>query len=345
MIGKILADTDIIKAEPYDSDYSFKPAQGTFEDLRKLLNGLPLFPPPNGIPHEGHLLVNIHTYPSGDEFIWGTDYPDYRVFHSESTYTECEIAELDNFNLWSIGRLRPCSLINTSLELLMLGRVGCSEEERDKISKVSSLVMHLSKASVPIPLIDYLWLANTINQHENISFLPSDALTPSTANEYVDYIENSNTLRNQANDSLSCDCSSIYEVILASLEMLTMLNKRINKCELCDRYFVPSYRSDEIYCEFPNPKYPDKTCREASKLLKTIANNNVDEAARIIKRLKGRLFQKGWRAGYLDAQKAYNQLLTDDKTFRINMKSGKTSREEYEKWVKEMDEKYPKDKG
>ena len=46
--------------------------------------------------------------------------------------------------------------------------------------------------------------------------------------------------------------------------MVQAPNLSIKQCQNCDKYFIPSSRQDEVYCEFPDEK--GKACKEKGAL-------------------------------------------------------------------------------
>ena len=52
---------------------------------------------------------------------------------------------------------------------------------------------------------------------------------------------------------------SFTEIVLAEFNLLDEMNRRIKKCKLCGKFFVP-YQTDSKYCRNPNLKYDGKLC-------------------------------------------------------------------------------------
>lgn len=62
--------------------------------------------------------------------------------------------------------------------------------------------------------------------------------------------------------------NSVYTIesfsSLMMFEYLHMAERsvKVKKCRNCGNYFIPGKRSDAIYCSFPSPSNPEKTCKE-----------------------------------------------------------------------------------
>ncbi len=70
-------------------------------------------------------------------------------------------------------------------------------------------------------------------------------------------------LISMVNTHKSNDISSICYAILEELSKTD--NYPIKKCQNCGMYFIPSFRLDEIYCDYP--KEDGKTCRDQGAIL------------------------------------------------------------------------------
>lgn len=74
----------------------------------------------------------------------------------------------------------------------------------------------------------------------------------------VNKLENGELLIKKHNVYTSERLSNILYVILE--QIVQVPNLPIKQCQNCGKYFIPSSRQDEVYCEFPDEK--GKTCKE-----------------------------------------------------------------------------------
>lgn len=110
-------------------------------------------------------------------------------------------------------------------------------------------------------------------------------------------------------DDLTSICFEVLEQITKNE------NLQIKICANCGRYFIPSYRQSEIYCDLPNvDKSP--TCREkgANEQYKKNLENNKTQA----------LYRKIYRQKFMEAQRK---------------KDSKKIQNDFEKWKKEAKDK------
>ena len=76
--------------------------------------------------------------------------------------------------------------------------------------------------------------------------------------DLLETLQNKNQVLSMSDTHKSNDISSICYAILEELSKTP--NYPIKKCQNCGMYFIPTTKSDEIYCDYP--KEISKTCRE-----------------------------------------------------------------------------------
>lgn len=54
----------------------------------------------------------------------------------------------------------------------------------------------------------------------------------------------------------------LMNIAFSSMQELIRYGKSVKKCRNCGKYFLPSSRSDEIYCDNPSPQEEKLTCKE-----------------------------------------------------------------------------------
>lgn len=60
----------------------------------------------------------------------------------------------------------------------------------------------------------------------------------------------------------SYDITSLKDFCCVNIKYFMDNNIKIHKCNNCGKYFKPTNRSDEVYCNNPSPQNPNKTCKE-----------------------------------------------------------------------------------
>ena len=110
-------------------------------------------------------------------------------------------------------------------------------------------------------------------------------------------------------------------------------NLQIKTCLNCGRYFIPSYRQNEIYCDIPNSDQ-SPTCREKGaneQYKKNLENNKTQALYRRIYRQKFMIAQRNKDSKTI--QKEFTQWKKDAKE-RMNMlKKEKLAEDEVYKWL------------
>ena len=81
--------------------------------------------------------------------------------------------------------------------------------------------------------------------------------------ELLKKLKEESKLISMVNTHKSNDISSVCYAILEELSKTD--NYPIKKCQNCGMYFIPSFRLDEIYCDYP--KEDGKTCRDKGAIL------------------------------------------------------------------------------
>ena len=119
------------------------------------------------------------------------------------------------------------------------------------------------------------FIANII-KHESDVYRYSNKIEvflDSYASKDNDYHEESykSLVEKLENDKLSIKKHNVYtseklsNILYVVLEQVVQApNLPIKQCQNCGKYFIPSSRQDEVYCEFPDEK--GKTCKEKGAL-------------------------------------------------------------------------------
>ena len=119
------------------------------------------------------------------------------------------------------------------------------------------------------------FIANIIKHESDVYRYSSkiEVFLDSYASKDNDYHEESykSLVEKLENDKLSIKKHNIYtseklsNILYVVLEQIVQApNLPIKQCQNCGKYFIPSSRQDEVYCEFPDEK--GKTCKEKGAL-------------------------------------------------------------------------------
>jgi len=146
--------------------------------------------------------------------------------------------------------------------------------------------------------------------------------------------------------------SNLLDICLATLSWLAENNMQIKACKHCGRLFVPSGRSDTMYCDYPSPEMKNKTCREYVPYMKWQEKERGDEARKLHKQVynqKNNLYRR-WKEkeiGGFEVPEDYVKMLQNDlyrfanqsDEWKNNVENGTATQEEYVKWLKSEKDK------
>lgn len=76
---------------------------------------------------------------------------------------------------------------------------------------------------------------------------------------------------------------SIKDLLSIFFNFFMENNITINKCKNCGKYFIPSNRTDEKYCDNPSPQNPSQTCKKygAKRVYSNIVKSNAVKSEHI----------------------------------------------------------------
>lgn len=139
-------------------------------------------------------------------------------------------------------------------------------------------------------------------------------------------------LISMVNTHKSNDISSVCYAILEELSKTD--NYPIKKCQNCGMYFIPNFRLDEIYCDYP--KENRKTCREKGAILSY--NKRLQEKTPYTEYRK--LYQQ--KFGMVNKNKGDEKLKEEFETWKkqakkqiFKWKHGELTDDEIYKWIEE----------
>ena len=152
-----------------------------------------------------------------------------------------------------------------------------------------------------------------------------------TLEKLIKEIDNKNQELELHNVYTSNNLTSICFMVLD--QIVRHENLQIKTCLNCGRYFIPTYRQNEIYCDLANvDKSP--TCREkgaGEQYRKNLENNKVQALYR-------RIYQQKFMTAYRNKeskaiQKEFDKWKKEAKDKISKIKKGKLTEDEVYKWL------------
>lgn len=117
----------------------------------------------------------------------------------------------------------------------------------------------------------------------------------------------------------------------------------IVKCKNCGQYFVPTGRSDSIYCSYPSPQDPEKTCKDigaqVSRSNKEKTDVTTKEYRKVYMRYKMLMRRHPEETEY---EEKFNKLTSEIKGWRNKLAHGMATTDEFLAWLMEFSENNPK---
>lgn len=117
----------------------------------------------------------------------------------------------------------------------------------------------------------------------------------------------------------------------------------IIKCKNCGQYFVLTGRSDSIYCSYPSPQDPEKTCKDigaqVSRSNKEKTDVTTKEYRKVYMRYKMLIRRHPEEAEY---KEKFNKLTGEVKEWRNKLAHGMATTEEFLEWLNGFTESNPK---
>lgn len=129
----------------------------------------------------------------------------------------------------------------------------------------------------------------------------------------------------------------LQKIAMISFKELSDRGKVIRKCQNCGKYFIPTKRSDTLYCDNPSPADPELTCKEYGTRRLWYEKQKEDELATLSRKIasaKGMLAKRNPDIpGYAAA---YNYFKEQRLVWKKAVKDGTKSRDEYREWLLAM---------
>lgn len=115
-------------------------------------------------------------------------------------------------------------------------------------------------------------------------------------------------------------------------------NVDFNKCACCGRIFAPDGRKDQIYCNYPSPQNPEKTCREIGAQITRMNKEKTDVATREYRKVYMRyVMTKRRHPENREALKKFHILTEEVKPWRTRLSNGSATTEQFLEWLHTFD--------
>lgn len=133
------------------------------------------------------------------------------------------------------------------------------------------------------------------------------------------------------------ECNGLIEILNVLFYQMLNSNCLIKKCSICNKYFIPSSRTDEKYCNRNSPYDKTKTCKEYGGIKAYQDNLKNNEAMGLYRRI---YMQKQMRAKrYPDIPyyiRDFKEFKTQAKEWKENIKQGTATKIDYINWLKHV---------
>ena len=129
-------------------------------------------------------------------------------------------------------------------------------------------------------------------------------------------------------------CSSILEICTVSFYKVLESKHVFRRCQndQCQSWFVPRNKSDEKYCDNLSPQYPEKSCKEAMKLIKVLNKRHDDEVTRKLKNIRQMYYNEfGMKVNANGENK--DEFENSVRQWRNKMKNGQATEEQFIKYL------------
>ena len=133
------------------------------------------------------------------------------------------------------------------------------------------------------------------------------------------------------------DSFSITYIMICSFLETARAGKVVRKCKNCGKYFVPSKRSDTLYCDNPSPADPGMTCKQYGTNRLWYEKQRADELATLSRNIasaKGMLAKRNPDIPGYEA--AYTYFKEQRLIWMKEVKIGNKTPEEYREWLLKM---------
>jgi len=126
----------------------------------------------------------------------------------------------------------------------------------------------------------------------------------------------------------------LQAIAMVSFNELAIRGKTIRQCKNCGKYFIPSKRSDTLYCDNPSPEAPEMTCKEYGTRRLWYEKQKEDELATLSRNIasaKGMLAKRNPDRPKFAA--SYEYFKAKRLIWKKAVEEGQKTKEEYREWL------------
>lgn len=131
---------------------------------------------------------------------------------------------------------------------------------------------------------------------------------------------------------------SSLSLLLFEVAHLIEEGVQLKQCKNCGNYFIPTGRTDSIYCDYPSPQNPDKSCKVIGAQVAMAEKMKNDETTHLYRKIymRNKMLQKRHPEDPRYSA-VLKKLVQGAKEWRKKIKDGAASEIEYLEWVKTFD--------
>lgn len=130
---------------------------------------------------------------------------------------------------------------------------------------------------------------------------------------------------------------SSLSLLLFEMAHCQQADQKFVKCPNCNQVFVPEGRSDAIYCNYPSPQNPEKTCREIGAQVARANKEKNDIVTKEYRRAYMR-YQMMTKRHPHDKEKRqqFDALTTGMKEWRTQLADGSATADDFLAWLEQF---------
>lgn len=126
-------------------------------------------------------------------------------------------------------------------------------------------------------------------------------------------------------------------IIVCSILELARQGKTVKKCQNCGKYFIPTKRSDTLYCDNPSPMAPEMTCKEYGARRLWYEKQKEDDLATLSRKIASAKGMLAKRNPDIPEYTASYDYFKEQRLIWIKaVKNGTKTQDEYRAWLELM---------
>lgn len=126
----------------------------------------------------------------------------------------------------------------------------------------------------------------------------------------------------------------LQDIAVVSFNEIIKRGKTIRKCQNCGKYFIPTKRSDTLYCDNPSPLAPEMTCKEYGRRRLWYEKQKEDDIARLSKNTASSKSMLAKRNPDIpEYKKSYDYFKEQRKMWTNAVRSGTKTQDDYYEWL------------